>query len=272
MCDPPAFADLIISRPRSAPRAVRRFTALGLATVVYSGAIAALVLAHLLVVEMVTPPEAGFDPIPVFRVPAGSGGGLRPPVGGRGGGPRGGELTPAPAIHPGALRPVVVPLAPPAVDADLPETPTASSAGPPEDLGWGRGGDGTGVGPECNGCTADGPGDGVEDGQEIADKSRFDAADPRITPPILIPSTRALPAYPALARLARVEGTVWLLIVIERDGRVGEVEVTRSPDPRYGFDLAAIEAVKRWRYRPAVIGGRPVAVQASVIVEFTISR
>jgi protein TonB len=89
---------------------------------------------------------------------------------------------------------------------------------------------------------------------------------------VIIPSSRKLPDYPDLARRARVEGTVILLIGIESDGRVGAVEVLRSPDPRYGFDLAAIEAVKQWRYRPALLGGRPVAVQANVMVEFTLSH
>ena len=63
-----------------------------------------------------------------------------------------------------------------------------------------------------------------------------------------------------------------LLIVIDRDGRVGAIEVLRSPDPRFGFDLSAIEAVKIWRYRPARWAGRPVSVQASVLIEFSLSR
>jgi protein TonB len=89
---------------------------------------------------------------------------------------------------------------------------------------------------------------------------------------MLIVSSRALPKYPDIARRAGVQGTVVLLVVIDRDGRVGEIEVLRSPDPRFGFDLAAVEAVKQWRYRPALLGGRAVTVQASVMVEFTLSR
>ena len=38
------------------------------------------------------------------------------------------------------------------------------------------------------------------------------------------------------------------------------------------FDVAAIEAVKGWRYVPARMHGRAVAVQATVMVEFIISR
>ncbi len=71
---------------------------------------------------------------------------------------------------------------------------------------------------------------------------------------------------------ARMEGEVILLIVIGADGAVGQIEVLRSPDQRFGFDLSAIEAVKRWRYRPALMGGRPVSVYAQVMVEFTLSR
>jgi len=41
---------------------------------------------------------------------------------------------------------------------------------------------------------------------------------------------------------------------------------------RLGFDLAAIEAVKQWRYEPARLGAVPVSVQLSVMVEFVISR
>lgn len=127
-----------------------------------------------------------------------------------------------------------------------------------------------GVLPGCDGCIGtglDGPGDGGDtwDGP-------FQPGDPRVTQPIIIPSSRALPRYPDLARRAGLQGTVILTIVIGPDGRVGEIEVLRSPDQRWGFDLAAIEAVKQWRYQPALMSGRPVAVYAQVLVEFTISR
>jgi protein TonB len=97
-------------------------------------------------------------------------------------------------------------------------------------------------------------------------------ATPGLEPPVVIPSTRAHPDYPDIARKARVTGSVLLLIVIDKEGRVGSIEVLQAPDARFGFELAAIEAVKRWRYRPARLGGRPVAVQASVRIEFTLAR
>jgi protein TonB len=91
-----------------------------------------------------------------------------------------------------------------------------------------------------------------------------------VAPAVLVPSSRVLPRYPAIARRARIQATVVLRIVIDADGRVGAIEVLRSPDPRWGFDLEAIEAVKQWRYRPAVLHGAPVPAYARVIVEFTL--
>jgi len=73
------------------------------------------------------------------------------------------------------------------------------------------------------------------------------------------------PEYPAVARKARVPGTVILEIVVGRSGDVESVKILRS-DPL--FDEAAIEAVKRWKYKPALQSGRPVRVYLTVRIEF----
>lgn len=110
-----------------------------------------------------------------------------------------------------------------------------------------------------------GPWSGVPDGV-------YREGDPRLSLPRLIEASRILPAYPDIARRAHLQGSVLLRIIVRADGSVGAIEVVRSPDPRLGFDLAAIEAVKQWRYDPARLGPLPVAVQMSVMVEFVISR
>lgn len=272
------FADLIVSR-RCAPCPVRKIAAFGCAALLYVLSAALLVLTPLLVAEAVDPPRAGFDPIPVFRVwpPSGTAGAAPSHPGTQHAGSSAGRRDtparpPGPLPRPPAPRPVVVPLAPPASEPAptlLHESgPGGPAGGRPRGSGEGPGpGDGRG-GPGCEGCAGNTNGDGTGHGGD----SVFDEQDPRIIPPVVIVSTRTLPKYPELARRARVEGSVILLITIDREGRVGEVEVLRSPDPRYGFDLAAIEAVRQWRYRPALLDGRPVAVQASVMVEFAIGR
>ena len=100
----------------------------------------------------------------------------------------------------------------------------------------------------------------------------YEQGTPGLIPPALIPGSRALPKYPDLARKAGLQGTVILLAVIETDGRVGEIEVVKNPDQRWGFDLAAIDAVKQWRYQPALMNGAPVAAYIQVMVEFTLAR
>lgn len=75
------------------------------------------------------------------------------------------------------------------------------------------------------------------------------------------------PEYPMMARLARTGGKVILEIVVGLKGDVEEVRILK-PDPL--FEQAAIEAVKQWRYRPALQHGRPVRVYMTVVVEFSL--
>jgi len=75
------------------------------------------------------------------------------------------------------------------------------------------------------------------------------------------------PVYPETARIARKSGTVVLQIVIGRDGAVEEAVVVGSAPL---FDEAALAAVRRWRYRPALLAGRPVRVYQTVRVVFAL--
>jgi protein TonB len=76
------------------------------------------------------------------------------------------------------------------------------------------------------------------------------------------------PEYPAIARPARLEGRVVLQAVIARDGTVEDVEIVHSTSRV--FDEAALEAVRRWRYTPALLNGRAVRVVFRVNVEFVL--
>ena len=78
-------------------------------------------------------------------------------------------------------------------------------------------------------------------------------------------TTFVRPEYPELARKARAQGKVLLEIVVGTTGEVEEVRILRS-DPL--FDQAAVEAVRKWRYQPALQGGRPVRVYLTVKVDF----
>ena len=78
---------------------------------------------------------------------------------------------------------------------------------------------------------------------------------------------RVRPEYPDLAREAQVAGTVHLWALVGLGGAVEEVRVQRSVPL---LDAAAVAAVARWRFTPALNNGRPVRVWVAVPVRFSL--
>jgi TonB family protein len=85
-----------------------------------------------------------------------------------------------------------------------------------------------------------------------------------VTKPILL--TKVEPKYSEDARLAKYSGGVLLSIEIGPDGVPVNVVVIRGLD--LGLDQKAVEAVTQWRFKPATLGGEPVAVAAQVEINF----
>src|SRR5665213_839724 len=75
------------------------------------------------------------------------------------------------------------------------------------------------------------------------------------------------PVYPALARQARIQGNVVLHAIIDKDGRVGQLEVV-SGHPL--LVQSALDAVKQWRYQPTQLNGDPVEVDTTITVSFVL--
>jgi protein TonB len=76
---------------------------------------------------------------------------------------------------------------------------------------------------------------------------------------------RVQPIYPILAKQARVQGTVRLNTVIDKDGRVIEVKYMSGPAM---LMQAAMDAVKQWRFKPTTLNGTPVQVECVFEVTF----
>jgi TonB family protein len=74
------------------------------------------------------------------------------------------------------------------------------------------------------------------------------------------------PEYSQEARRAHLQGSVKLRIDVGLDGRPVNIRVVQPMG--LGLDEAAIEAVKRWRFRPALVGDKPVVAPALVEVGF----
>jgi protein TonB len=73
------------------------------------------------------------------------------------------------------------------------------------------------------------------------------------------------PVYPAIARAARVEGTVVVEAVISRAGRIESLRVVSGPAMLQG---AAMDAIREARYRPYRLNGEAVDVQTTITVNF----
>jgi protein TonB len=67
-------------------------------------------------------------------------------------------------------------------------------------------------------------------------------------------------------QVAKYSGTVVLSVIIDANGNVRDIQVERPLG--LGLDEKAIEAVGKWRFRPAVKSEKAVAVRAQVEVNF----
>jgi len=95
-------------------------------------------------------------------------------------------------------------------------------------------------------------------------------SDPGVTPPVA--DRTPSPVYPPIALRQRVEGTVELNVFVDEKGNVVDAQVVKSAGGRAGLNEAAVESVKKRRYRPATKDGVPVKVWMSVIVRFELPR
>lgn len=80
-----------------------------------------------------------------------------------------------------------------------------------------------------------------------------------------VPVTQVQPAYPEFAREAQIQGKVVLHVLIGKDGRVKKVKVMRGVT---GLNEAAVDAIKKWVFKPALSNNKPVAVWVEVPLDF----
>lgn len=73
------------------------------------------------------------------------------------------------------------------------------------------------------------------------------------------------PEYPRSARMSRRIGSVVLRCTVRADGTVTDLTVVSGEEP---FVAAALKAVRRWRYQPAMFQGHPVSVPHKIEVRF----
>jgi TonB family protein len=74
------------------------------------------------------------------------------------------------------------------------------------------------------------------------------------------------PEYSEEARKAKLQGVCVLSIIVDPQGKPEDIKVARSLG--MGLDEKAIEAVKRWKFKPAMKDGKPVAVAVNIQMVF----
>jgi periplasmic protein TonB len=76
------------------------------------------------------------------------------------------------------------------------------------------------------------------------------------------------PAYPQLARTARIQGSVVLQAVISKEGAIENLKVLTGHPM---LVQSAIDAVRQWRYRPYILNGDPIEVETQIVVNFSLA-
>jgi len=95
------------------------------------------------------------------------------------------------------------------------------------------------------------------------DDPRFRQRGQLATP---VPIEKVDPPYPQSAIRENIDGEVILYAIIRKDGSVDSIQLVHGVDPQ--LDHNAMEALARWKFRPATRDGNPVDVEAVVYIPF----
>lgn len=93
----------------------------------------------------------------------------------------------------------------------------------------------------------------------------FDVSELEKRPEVV---SQVAPAYPAELRKARIEGTVTLVFLLTEDGRVEDPRVENASRPE--FEKPALEAVRRWRFKPGMKNGAAVKTHMRLPMRFRV--
>ena len=77
------------------------------------------------------------------------------------------------------------------------------------------------------------------------------------------------PQYPAELRKAKIEGSVTIIFVLDETGRVEDPRVENASRPE--FEKPALDAVRRWKFKPGMKDGSAVRTYMRVPIRFRIN-
>jgi TonB family protein len=83
-----------------------------------------------------------------------------------------------------------------------------------------------------------------------------------------VPIKTATPEYPEAARKAGIQGTVWVNLLVGVDGKVKDVKVIKMNDGSPEIQQSALDAAKKYTFKPALKANKPVEVWATLPFNF----
>jgi TonB family protein len=151
-------------------------------------------------------------------------------------------------------------------DVQLPNVNMAQYGDPLGKLGPPSNGPGSGggIGSGSGGGVGSGKGGGFGPGEGGGVGGGVFRVGGGVTAPALL--YKVEPEYSEEARKAKYQGTVLLYVEVDPSGRATNIKVARSLG--LGLDEKAIEAVKKWKFKPGYKDGHPVTVAATIEVNF----
>ncbi len=110
------------------------------------------------------------------------------------------------------------------------------------------------------------------DSAKIVDKSlpspdEFIAIDDS---PVLESQPQAV--YPDSAKKANVEGSVWVKVLIDKQGNIRQALIAKGSGKKVGFEEAALTAAKQATWKPAMFNNKPVAIWVSYEIKFLLKN
>ncbi len=85
-----------------------------------------------------------------------------------------------------------------------------------------------------------------------------------------VPVRQVRPDYPDIARRAGIEGTVWVKILVDKEGKPKKVIILKSDSEI--FDEPATKAAMQWAFTPAIMNSGPVAVWVAIPFRFQLNK
>jgi protein TonB len=76
------------------------------------------------------------------------------------------------------------------------------------------------------------------------------------------------PAYPSIAKTAKVSGTIVLAATISKTGNVEDLRVVSGP---YMLRTSSVDAVRDWRFKPYMLNGQPMAIETTINLHFSLN-